>query len=452
MGSTNKEPVPQGDGALRGPHANPVKRDPALANRRATDFDSERRVENNGRENTGSDDTGSDDTGSDDETYEAGEVWEAEERTAKTHSSLDGPQFKTEPVPAWASEGTGTHAGPPDKGSLGASALANVTTHAQLRGVHRLSSDTAKTELPPPKTFAPDTAKTELPPPETFAPDTTKTELPPVEAFLPRDAHAPALTSGGGQSLAVASEAEMRRVDTRPVSRGQRGELSRGVKLGLTSVATLCFVLMVWVFGRQDTVKDPSLPSPLKPFPKKVASKAPVVEKKVDVSDVVAAPKAALKPALSMQLVVDAGFGSTETKTVSASIVRIETEPLTEVFWSGQSFGWTPALITMPVGLNALTFENKNLGLRRTMTVSANDEERTFLRFEFAKGWLSIDRPASAKVTIDGAKVLGRTIGLWEGRHRVDVVFANGAKATKLADVVRGETAEVFFDEPILVE
>jgi hypothetical protein len=62
---------------------------------------------------------------------------------------------------------------------------------------------------------------------------------------------------------------------------------------------------------------------------------------------------------------------------------------------------------------------------------------------------VSIDRPETATVLVDGVKVKDRTVALWEGRHRIDVVFRGGQKASKTADVVRGETSEVFFDEPL---
>jgi hypothetical protein len=45
--------------------------------------------------------------------------------------------------------------------------------------------------------------------------------------------------------------------------------------------------------------------------------------------------------------------------------------------------------------------------------------------------------------------VNGQPALLWEGRHRVDVVFRNGQKESKVVDVVRGTTAELFFDEPL---
>ena len=57
--------------------------------------------------------------------------------------------------------------------------------------------------------------------------------------------------------------------------------------------------------------------------------------------------------------------------------------------------------------------------------------------------------PKSAKVSVAGVPVKDRAVLVWEGRHRIDVVFANGQKTSKMADVVRGVTAEVFFDDPL---
>jgi hypothetical protein len=244
---------------------------------------------------------------------------------------------------------------------------------------------------------------------------------------------------------------DVRQAVTRPSQRPDA--LSKPVKLALAAIGTLSLVLMLWLFGRSDTVADPSRPAPIAKLPKleKPTAPAPLPEKRVDITPTIAAPKEAARPPLTMDLTVDAGAGlPPEVKKVPASIVRIETEPLVAVSWNGEDFGWTPALITMPVGQNVIVIENKEVGLKKSMTITAADEERTFLRFEFAKGWLSIDRPATAKVSVEGVgRVSQRAILVWEGRHRIDVVFASGQKASKVADVVRGETAELFFDEPL---
>jgi len=233
---------------------------------------------------------------------------------------------------------------------------------------------------------------------------------------------------------------------TRPTRRP--GGLSRPLKLGLAAFFTLSLVFIVWVFGRSDDVLDPSRPELIRTVKTTAVPLPP--EKKVDVTPVIAAPKEPPKPAVPMELVVDAGDGAANVTHVSGSIVRIETEPPTNVFWNGNDFGWTPVLITMPVGPNTITLENKDQAFKRTLSVTAANEERTFLRFEFAKGWLSIDRPRTAKaVLVDGVKMMHSPLLLWEGRHRIEVVFANGQKGTKNADVVRGDTAELFFDDPL---
>lgn len=233
---------------------------------------------------------------------------------------------------------------------------------------------------------------------------------------------------------------------TRPTARP--GTLPRSLKLGLAAFITLALVVLAWAFGRSDDVLDPSRPEQIRTVKATAVPLPP--EKKVDVTPVIAAPKEAPKPALAMELVVDAGAGEATSTQVSGSIVRIETEPPTNIFWNGNDFGWTPALITMPVGPNTITLENKDQGFKRTMTITAANEERTFLRFEFAKGWLSIDRPRTAKaVLVDGVKMMQSPVLVWEGRHRIEVVFANGQKGSKAADVVRGETAELFFDDPL---
>lgn len=249
----------------------------------------------------------------------------------------------------------------------------------------------------------------------------------------------------------AASEVDVRKVVTRPTEVPRRGKLPKRLNLVLAALGSLSLVLMLWLFGRADVVKDPSRPVPISKLPIAIPKEPPPpTPKRLDVTPIIAAPKEPPRPPLSMEVTVDAGAGlPPEKKTVPASIVRIETEPMSSISWNGEDFGWQPALITMPVGPNVITVENKELNLRKTFTITAADTEKTFLRFEFAKGWLSVDRPQNAKVSVEGLKVTQRAILLWEGRHRVDCVFANGQKASKLADVVRGETAEIFFDDPL---
>lgn len=250
--------------------------------------------------------------------------------------------------------------------------------------------------------------------------------------------------------LAPVTNEEVGKAMTRP---SRRNAIPRPIMLGLVGLTTLSLVLLFWLFasGGPD-VKDPSRLEkiPGLPVAAKKAGPAPLPEKRADVTDLIATPKEPPRPALTTELILDAGAGlAPEVKTVPASIVRIETEPPVSITWNGVDYGWTPALITMPVGQHTLSIENKDVGLKRPLTVTASNEERTFVRFEFAKGWLSIDRPKSAKVSVAGVPVKDRAVLVWEGRHRIDVVFGNGQKASKMADVVRGVTAEVFFDDPL---
>lgn len=249
--------------------------------------------------------------------------------------------------------------------------------------------------------------------------------------------------------LAPVVSEEVRQAVTRPTKKP--GALSKRIKLALVGIGTLSLISLLWLFGRSDTVKDPSRPVPISKLPIIVEKPvAPLPEKHVDVTPIIAKPDAPKRPPLTMELTLDAGAGLPPlVKSVPASIVRIETEPMVSVSWNGDDFGWTPALITMPVGQNVITVENKEVGLKKSMTITASDEERTFLRYEFAKGWLSVDRPATAKVSVGGVAVQKREVLLWEGRHRVDVVFRSGQKESKVVDVVRGTTAELFFDEPL---
>lgn len=252
--------------------------------------------------------------------------------------------------------------------------------------------------------------------------------------------------------VVFASELDVEKVLTRPTEVRLRGRLPKRINLVLAALGSLSLVSMLWLFGRSDVVKDPSRPVPISKLPIAIPKEPPptTTTKRIDVTPLIAAPREPPRGPLSMEVVLDAGAGLPPgKKSVPASIVRIETDPTSSISWNGQDFGWQPALITMPVGQNVITVENKELNLKKTFTITASDSQKTFLRFEFAKGWLSVDRPQDARVSVEGQKVTQRAILIWEGRHRVDCVFANGRKASKLADVVRGETAEIFFDDPL---
>ncbi len=254
------------------------------------------------------------------------------------------------------------------------------------------------------------------------------------------------------QLAKVASLEELRKVVTRPSASPGARRVPPKVLKALAAIGTLALVLLVWLYGRSDPLKDPSRPVPLSRTTRvKPTAPAPIAPpvKGADVPAVIAAPKAPPRAPLIMQVTVDAGAGLTQTRTVPASVVRIETDPPCTVSYQGDDYGPQPVLITMPVGPNVITVENPEVGLKRQVTIKASDEERTFLRLEFVRGWVDVDAPAGAKVSIDGVPAKGRTITIWEGRHRVDVVFANGQKASKSADVVRGETTQLFFDAPV---
>ncbi len=284
---------------------------------------------------------------------------------------------------------------------------------------------------------------TEPTPPWEEAPSKTKPMTAHAKAEVPtRAALAP---------VVFASELDVGKVVTRPTEAPQRGRLPKRINLVLAALGSLSLVVMLWLFGRSDVVNDPSRPAPIAKLPIALPREPPPPPtKRVDVTTLIAAPKEPSRGPLSLEVVLDAGAGLPPgKKSVPASIVRIETDPTSSISWNGEDFGWQPALITMPVGQNVITVENKELNLRKTFTITASDSQKTFLRFEFAKGWLSVDRPQDAKVSVEGQKVTQRAILIWEGRHRVDCVFANGQKASKLADVVRGETAEIFFDDPL---
>lgn len=218
--------------------------------------------------------------------------------------------------------------------------------------------------------------------------------------------------------------------------------------IAVGAVVALLVFLGALRFATSEPEPDPSRPRPLVPRAALPAPAPPAPPPRAPVNADPPTPSPSVRAPLSLTLTLDAGNGAVETTVVPASVVRIETDPPTTISWNGERYGPQPALLTLPVGPNVITVENPELGLKKSVTITANPEERTFLRLEFARGWLSVDRPASAKVSVGGVPVRERAVQLWEGRHRVDVVFANGQRTSRSVDVVRGETAEVFIEEP----
>lgn len=346
------------------------------------------------------------------------------------------PQLNTAPTPAWPTT---------DKGKP---ALVATSTTDRERPAHTPTPGLPVTQQTPVWEEEPKKPKPGLVTEPTPVWEENVAEV--KTRGVPAVKHDAALNQPTKVQLAPVTNEEVGKAMTRP---SRRNAIPRPIMLGLAGLTTVSVVLLLWLFARSGPdVKDPSRLEKIPGLPAvaKKAGPAPLPEKRADVTDLIATPKEAPRPALTTELVLDAGAGlEPEVKKVPASIVRIETEPPVAISWNGVDYGWTPALITMPVGQHTLAIENKDVGLKRPLTITASNEERTFLRFEFAKGWLSIDRPKNAKVSVAGVPVKDRAVLVWEGRHRIDVVFGNGQKASKMVDVVRGVTAEVFFDDPL---
>ncbi|MBL8923950.1 MAG: hypothetical protein JNJ54_34155 [Myxococcaceae bacterium] len=354
-------------------------------------------------------------------------------------------QLNTQPTPAWPITDTGKPA--LTAGSTDRQPALAVTTDKERPALNRsLTPDPGVPVTQQTPAWDEEAAKPLVTEPTPAWEDVAEVKTRGVPALKPDDA----VNQATKVKLAQVSNDEVGQAMTRPT---RRNSIPRPVLLGLAGLTTLSVVLLAWLFARSGPeVKDPSRLEKIPGLPAmaKKAGPAPLPEKRADVTDVIAKPKEPPRPALTTELLLDAGAGlQPESKTVPASIVRIDTEPPVSITWNGVDYGWTPALITMPVGQHTVSIENKDVGLKRSLTVNASNEERTFLRFEFAKGWLSIDRPKTAKVSVAGVPVKDRAILLWEGRHRIDVVFGNGQKTSKTADVVSGVTAEVFFDDPL---
>lgn len=221
--------------------------------------------------------------------------------------------------------------------------------------------------------------------------------------------------------------------------RGLRWALAALVA-GATAVGVL---LVVWLFVK---FEEP---------PPDVGQASPIVPKSGQKPDAKLTPVPVEAPrALTIDQVVDAGNGETRTIQAAAGTVRIVTDPDCYVTVDGRELGMAPVLVTLPAGKNQVLLENKKLFFRRTVTVDVTANEQTAVRFAFSQGWIELDAPKGAKVTVDGRPATGTHVQVWEGPHKVEVTFADKKKtrAVKMAEVAAGMTTSVHFEAPSIAD
>jgi hypothetical protein len=207
--------------------------------------------------------------------------------------------------------------------------------------------------------------------------------------------------------------------------------------------AALLVLVVVWVFKLADTdTADPGAAKPIaqarEPAPKPT----------------VAAPTRVEPTRVVVEQTVDAGNGESRTVLTNAGTVRIVTEPDTNVFVDGKDLGPQPVLITLPVGKQSVILRNDKLGFKRAVFVDVLANQQTSVRFAFATGWIEIDAPEGAKISVDGKATPSRHVQVWEGVHKVEVTHSNKkhTHAVQTADVTASMTTSVHFEAPSIAD
>jgi hypothetical protein len=129
----------------------------------------------------------------------------------------------------------------------------------------------------------------------------------------------------------------------------------------------------------------------------------------------------------------------------SAYLSLDATEPM-NVSIDGTPAGTVPLhRYKLSPGEHRVRLDNRVLGVSRTIRVALRPGEELSRKEAFAKGRLNVSSQPWADVFVDGKK-LGTTPlaarELWEGRHAVRLVGAQGEK-TITVEVVAGQTAVV---------
>ena len=212
------------------------------------------------------------------------------------------------------------------------------------------------------------------------------------------------------------------------------------------SLAAVALVLMAW-WLTPTTSRATSEVSDLRPIPRPPPPPRPrVVAPPPPV--VVEAPK---PDVVWLKEVVDAGEGYTRTEQRAGCMMGLSSDPGAQVSIDGGVIGTTPFLITLPVGEAVATFENRKLGLRKTVSFNVPAAQQATRSFKFQRGWLDVDAPDGSKVSIDGRAVGTsplKPIELFEGQHTIDVVPVGGKRQSGTAEVLANQTVTHFVSAP----
>ena len=206
---------------------------------------------------------------------------------------------------------------------------------------------------------------------------------------------------------------------------------------------SLIFALM-WFFTSGHTPVDIS---PLKKIapPPGMAQKAPIA----------ASANVPLTVAPTTEIfveeTVDAGEGRVRVEKRVAGTVKLVSNPDANVFFQDRDLGLTPVTATFAAGKQQLRFENKKLGLNKTVTLTVPPNQRTSELFEFFTGWLDVQGPDGTRVTVDGV-ARGTTpfnsVQVYEGRHRIDTVLASGERHSQSVETYAGQTVTHYVTRP----
>jgi hypothetical protein len=112
------------------------------------------------------------------------------------------------------------------------------------------------------------------------------------------------------------------------------------------------------------------------------------------------------------------------------AMIHFEVDPVTTtVTVDGKRIGNTPLDAQLKRGLNEVVLESPVLGCRLVATLDVRSDAR--VTYALPTGWLAIDAPADAKVTVDGQPVSRHTMLTCSGHHQVEATFADGKRVSQ---------------------
>jgi hypothetical protein len=127
--------------------------------------------------------------------------------------------------------------------------------------------------------------------------------------------------------------------------------------------------------------------------------------------------------------------------------VVLSSTPSADIFLGAKRLGRTPKTVQLPVGKVSLTFVNRDLELRQTVSVQVDGKQQTEASFAFQKGKIAADATPWADVYI-GERKLGTTPlaprEVYEGSYTLRLVNSElGAIKTVKVVVAPGKTTVV---------